>query len=521
MSSSIFGRLAAGTRNLATSATTALDAKVNETTIRLAVTGLSRSGKTVFITSLIHNLIALGHGANTLPKLAALLSEGGQSRLRSVRVIPARTERLTRFDYETKLASLAADAPSWPPRTDALAQISLELELDRHAGISRSLGSRRIRLDILDYPGEWLLDLPMLTQTYAEWSAQVMETLATPPRDACAKKFLDFVATLRTDGPAEDSLLHKGHLLYREAIHACQEQFGLRYLQPGRFLRPGPQGDAPFLWFFPVPPGRDIAKPGSAGVLLAERFEAYKREVREQFFDSHFKNFNRQVLLVDVLGALHGGRAAFEDTQNAIAHLARGLNDGWGFWSHRRRRELAGHIDRGADIAARSAASRSSNPLASAAVGVAGKVLAAVTAPSPIERVAFVATKGDHVPALARDNLEHLLRALVDPAAKSSQEASAQVSFHVAASIRSTEEGTAKLDGQTVEVVRGTVFGEAVVRPFHVGAVPSQIPQPSFWSDRYFEMPVFRPPSIDPSGNHGIPHLGLDDVLVAVIGDLL
>ena len=48
MSSSIFGRLAAGTRNLATSATTALDAKVNETTIRLAVTGLSRSGKTVF-----------------------------------------------------------------------------------------------------------------------------------------------------------------------------------------------------------------------------------------------------------------------------------------------------------------------------------------------------------------------------------------------------------------------------------------------------------------------------------------
>ena len=99
-----------------------------------------------FITSLIHNLIALGHGANTLPKLAALLSEGGQSRLRSVRVIPARTERLTRFDYETKLASLAADAPSWPPRTDALAQISLELELDRHAGNrGKTPGGRVIR----------------------------------------------------------------------------------------------------------------------------------------------------------------------------------------------------------------------------------------------------------------------------------------------------------------------------------------------------------------------------------------
>jgi predicted YcjX-like family ATPase len=343
--------------------------------------------------------------------------------------------------------------------------------------------------------------------------------LRAVPRREYAEKFVDFVAGMRLDGPAEDSLIRRGHSLYREAMLACREKLGLRYLQPGRFLAPGPQSDAPFLWFFPMLAVGSYG-PGSAGALLEERFEAYKRDIRENFFDSHFKSFNRQIMLVDVLGALHGGRAAFEDTRHAVADLAHGLRDGWGFWSRQRRRSLARGIGQGARAAA-GLARRVPNPFAVPTIGAAGKMLTAIVAPRPIERVAFVATKADHVPALARDNLEHLLRAMADPAARDWQATQTQVSFHVAASILSTEDGVAKLGGQTVQVVRGTVLGEATVRPFYVGAVPSQIPPASFWSDRYFEMPVFRPPPIDPSGAHGIPHLGIDDILVAVIGDLL
>ena len=59
------------------------------------------------------------------------------------------------------------------------------------------------------------------------------------------------------------------------------------------------------------------------------------------------------------------------------------------------------------------------------------------------------------------------------------------------------------------------------VHPLDVGQVPAAIPPPSFWTAPYFEMPVFRPPIIDASGAAGIPHLGLDEVLDAVIGDLL
>ncbi len=526
MSRGPFGRVAAGGRNLARGAGAAVESRLNETTIRLAVTGLSRAGKTVFITSLIQNLLALGQGAaggvNTLPRLVALLSEHGGYRLRGVKVVPARAERTAQFDFAGKLASLAADAPTWPPRTEELAQIALHLDLVRRSALGRTLGFRRIRLEILDYPGEWLLDLPLLDQTFEEWSASVLASLAEPPRRQYAAPFLDFIAGLRANGPAEDSLIRRGHLLYREALLACREKLGLRYLQPGRFLTETGPGDMPFLWFFPLHGSGDpySGSIGTTAALLTERFEAYKAEIRENFFDSHFRSFNRQIMLVDVLGALHGGRAAFEDTVHAVADLARGLRDGWGFWSRQRRRSLARNIVHGAG-AARTLIRRAPNPLILPVIGLAGRVLASVVSPRPIERVAFVATKADHVPALARDNLQHLLHAMADPAARDWQAANTQVSFHVAASILSTEDGTAKLDGQTVQVVRGTVLGEDIVRPFYVGAVPSQIPPPSFWSDRYFEMPVFRPPAIDPTGAHGIPHLGLDDILVAVIGDLL
>ena len=68
------------------------EATLNETTVRVAVTGLSRAGKTVFLTSLIHNLLAMGRNLNTLPALrnhleaAAGKPAAQHSRLRRWRV---------------------------------------------------------------------------------------------------------------------------------------------------------------------------------------------------------------------------------------------------------------------------------------------------------------------------------------------------------------------------------------------------------------------------------------------------
>ena len=91
--------------------------------VRLAVTGLSRAGKTVFLSSLIANLIAAGAGLRTLPALET--ASGG--RLRRARVVPAGVESVPRFDPQAHLAALAADPPRWPERTEDLSTLAPEI----------------------------------------------------------------------------------------------------------------------------------------------------------------------------------------------------------------------------------------------------------------------------------------------------------------------------------------------------------------------------------------------------------
>ena len=487
--------LGAGLRELAANAACTVDTAVNESLIRLAVTGLSRAGKTVFITSLIRNLLTLGQGRDTLPQLQACLETDGRTRLKHVRTLPAGASTIPAFDYSRKFAELASEIPSWPPRTDDLAMIALDIGVERSGTFWQKLGPRRIRLEILDYPGEWLLDLPLLTQSYAAWSDATLLLLRQPPRDIVFAEFLAFLKTVDALSPPDDELIQRGHALYRRALHECRERFGLRYLQPGRFLCPGPRSDAPFMWFFPMDQADTQPARGTAGALLRDRYDAYRADMRATFFDTHFNDFDRQVVLVDVLGALHAGKEAFDDTARAIADIAAGMNYG---------RNLA----------------RPVHEIGAAAVQVGGRLLGgrvyggarAADAMSHalktrrVERVAFVATKADHVPAMRRDNLRNLLRALVETTKEGLGRT--PVTYHSAAAVLSTEDGTATIEGRPVEVVFGVPLGEAHARPFYPGEVPSARPRDSFWSNRYFELPVFKPPQIDPAGSHRHPASG-------------
>ena len=145
-------------------------ALVGRERIRLAVTGLSRAGKTVFLTSLIANLIAAGRGARTLPAL----SDATGGRIRRVFVVPAGTETVPRFDPEGHLGALAADPPRWPERTEDFSTLSIAIDVERRTSLGGLLPERRLTLDLIDYPGEWLLDLPMLRQDYATWSGETL-----------------------------------------------------------------------------------------------------------------------------------------------------------------------------------------------------------------------------------------------------------------------------------------------------------------------------------------------------------
>ena len=439
--------------------------------VRLAVTGLSRAGKTVFLTSLVANLLAAGQGARTLPSLEA--AAGG--RLRGARLVPAEVQSTPRFDAPGHLLALAADPPRWPERTEDLSTLEIALELDPRSifGQARALftGPRRVTLELLDYPGEWLLDLPMLDQSWPEWSRDTLTRLRRGKRVEAAAEFLAFVDALPVHAPAEEALARQGFALYRQALRTCRDRLGFRFLQPGRVLNPGPRGDAPLLWFFPLP------EPEGGGLadLLARRHAAYLADQRAAFFDPFFRRFHRQAVLVDALGALHAGEEAFDDTAEALAAVAASLRGGIGLFDL-----LTGQ---------------------------------------GVRRVAFAATKADHVPARAREALVGLLGDLVgrDPAGP----LDAATSVHAVASIRCTEDDVAMLEGRPVAAVRGVLLESGRSAKVYPGEVPLRRPGPGFWEHAFFEMPVFQPPRLAGDGKAGIPHLGLDALLAALIGDLL
>ena len=72
-------------------------------TVWLAVTGISRSGKTVFITSLIHNLLSALQSPYRMP----LLDVVGARRLIAANLESAKAYRLPRFPYFSNIEKMA------------------------------------------------------------------------------------------------------------------------------------------------------------------------------------------------------------------------------------------------------------------------------------------------------------------------------------------------------------------------------------------------------------------------------
>ncbi len=426
--------------------------------LRIGVTGLARSGKTVLLTSIAAALLSPGRA-------------GLSARIRDARLSPSGAESLPRFEYERHLAALAADPPRWPERTDAVSLLALDLEI-----ADPPLPARRVRLELLDYPGEWLLDLPLLDQGYEAWSASVLSRLQRPSLAQAARDFLGFVHGLPASAPADERLAEAGHRLYRTMLERLRDH-GLSMLQPGRFLMPAPGASPPWERFFPMA----AARGGALQSLLRRRYDAYVGAVREALASPLFGDMDRLVVLADLLGALHAGPDAFADVRAALAAAAGSLR--WqGSWL---------------DLAASLARLR--------------------LPPRVIRRVAFVASKSDHVAGRQRGNLAGLMRSLTAAPAGSR---SAQRALAVAAA-RCTEDFVWTLEGRPVSAVRGRVLGERQRTRSYPGEVPDQPPDAAYWAHPFLDLPAFEPVRLPEAGRMGVPSIGLDALLGFLLEDVL
>ena len=373
-------------------------------TVRLGVTGLSRAGKTVFITALVHNLL---HGGR-LP----LFRAAADGRLYGAALEPQPDDAVPRFDYEAHVKTLVEER-LWPSSTRRVSELRLTLEFESSSFFARTFGRGRLHLDIVDYPGEWLLDLPLLSKSWAEWSAETLARAARGSHAALAGPWLAATRAVDPAGAEDEATARRLATLFTDYLTAARaDEHALSALPPGRFLMPGDLEGSPALTFAPLPV--DGAAPAkSLAAMMERRYEAYKDVVVRPFFRDHFARLDRQIVLVDALQALNAGPRAVADLADALTDILACFRPGRTSW-------LASILTR------------------------------------RIDRIVFAATKADHLHRASHDRLEKILRRLVGDAMSRATFAGAEIDVVALAAVRATREAMVEHGGEKLPAILGT-----------------------------------------------------------------
>jgi predicted YcjX-like family ATPase len=285
-------------------------ARLGGQTVRVGVTGLSGAGKTTFITSLINQLE--NHQRGLLSRRRPF------DRLLSVRWQREQVEQP--FAYLQALGALSAQPPQWPVSTSDLSRVIIDLQFRPQGLLKNFQGQRHVRLELLDYPGEWLLDLPLLGMTFGQWCEQMRALLDAEPRASLAGDLRERLLAIDPAAACDADLLRQLTDEWTAFLLRCRSEAGLSRNQPGRFMLPG-SGIAPQMLMFVPLLGANQYSQGAAGSWweqCRERFDYYRDFVVKGFYEQHFSRLDRQILLVDMLTPMQAGQAALRDLQLAL-----------------------------------------------------------------------------------------------------------------------------------------------------------------------------------------------------------
>jgi predicted YcjX-like family ATPase len=459
-------------------------------TVRLGITGLSRAGKTVFITALVHGLVRGGR----FPVFEPMAS----GRIAGVRLAP-QDEAMPRFDYERHVRALI-DERRWPDSTLQISELRLLIDYQSEKGAMRTL-----TLDIVDYPGEWLLDLPLLGKSYEQWSAESLQQARYDARSNLATPWLVHLASIDPLAPLDEGVATEAARRFTAYLQACRdERYAMSLLPPGRFLMPGDLAGSPALAFAPLELTEGSKPPrGSLWSAMRQRYDCYREEVVRPFFREHFARLDRQIVLVDALAALNAGPEAMRDLQSALVSVVDCFRIG--------RSGVLGALFRPR----------------------AGKIM-------------FAATKADHLHHTAHDRLEAILAQMVANAIVQAGLEGAEVDVIALAAVRATREAQVRGErGSLPSIIGLPAPGESAGDgPFdgasEIAIFPGDLPADAaalFSEDGRgfqgltkasvgntdFRFIRFRPPQLEQieDGLPALPHIRLDRAMQFLFGDRL
>jgi len=342
---------------------------------RIALIGLSASGKTVFLTSLINHL--KDHDPALFP-----LGKDEKAIIRRFRELEP-DQGWSRFEYERQRSKLM-EKQAWPGKTKDRNQYACEFERS-------DWRFSKAKLKSFDMPGERLADAVMLGTDYSGWSEHILRMIESDP-------------DCRESGRAFQELLESPKVEARELITAYKCFLVKLILQHKPYVSPStflvsPDGKvnkarpaeemvaAPFFIgkdkereFVPLPEPYRVKRPDIVEPF-AQRYQAYRNEIVLPLIRG-LRSCHAFVVLVDVGMLLAGGVGMYNDNRKMLADLLDVLQPG---------QSLLGQILR--------------YPTA---------LLPHGWRPSRTTRIAVVAPKQDLVHDKDRDNMESLLRRMIE-----------------------------------------------------------------------------------------------------------
>lgn len=454
-------------------------------TRRVAVLGMSSSGKTVFLTSLIDRLLR-----NNRRKVSSLF---GDYTLNVSRVDP--DSDMPEFPY-SYYREECLRTQRWPDKSVASSAYHLRQtrESSGFAGFVAQQSSRE--LSLFDIPGERIADFSLAGRSYAEWSDEILETLGTASYAHYSEPFLKLLESDLADLTEHDLLTS-----YKRVLARLARQL-IPLVTPSTFLV-HESGQYPAIGevpaheqtvdelidsricglhqqhqFLPLP-ARVRAHHIALNNEYERRFDQY-RDIIATPLGAGFLGADQLIILVDIAAILEGGPEIYHGTRTILKLAVEYLDP---------RSPRGGRLH---DLTMRfltGGRKRSGG----------------------IREILIVATKADCVHRLDRTNVRPLLQDLTrdildDPL----RQRGIQVDYLDCAAIEATE----SLD--EYPYMSGYVLLDDPDRPqrarFPVSDVPAEWPAESVWRDEEFAYASPEPPPLDLLGRAPFPGINMDRV---------
>ncbi len=443
--------------------------------IKLGITGFSRSGKTALITALTNNICHF-YDEDIADKLVRF------SAFRKYEVISGATVDLkdvtqSVFPYIKARDSIINVNPVWPVPTDGVSKLRLEIMYkNKESSWYKSDSIKRLYLEIIDYPGEWLMDLMLLNCSFEKFSELVSRRITKIGGVVDCANFVALGQSLKPNLSVkkQEKSLKETVTAYTKWLRMCKEK-GFTLNVPGHFILPGDEKDSAVLEFIPWIWDRENSdkelNKDSLYEVLKKRYEDYKEHIVKKFYHECFEKLDRQVILIDCLNALKGGKETFDDVNDSFEALLNHFNYG------------------------------KSN-------------LFTRLFSSKIDKVMFAATKADTITNDQHENLKCLLNSMIKKNSPNIKGNDSDYDTMVLSAIRAT---SCEKYGQNDECLR---ILDGNDERYYPGSVPTKwsLEEMEFFQ-KNFCFKELNPPKIEEGSV--IPSMNLDVLLDYIIGDKL